>query len=92
MSQESGTKNLRLHFAEFNDNNVGDQVFNVLVNGVVRVSNYDILSAAGFKFKAVTLLISGVAPDVNGVISLEFRPEPSVFSTASVNGIEVLNS
>ena len=40
--------------------------------------------------ESYTLLITGVTPDGNGVISLEFRPKPSVFSTASVNGIEVL--
>ena len=75
---------------EFNYDNVGDQVFDVVVNGVVRFSNYDILSWAGAKFKAVTLLITGVTPDGNGVINLVFQWKPSVFSTASVNGIEVL--
>ena len=43
----AGTKTIRLHFAEIYFNNTGDQVFDIVFNGTVVYSNFDILCPNG---------------------------------------------
>lgn len=75
-----------------NNGDPNAQVFDVKVNGVTKLTNLDIyLMAGGAQNKAVTRLISGVAPDANGKFTIEFVPVTSTYGTAAVNGIEVLN-
>jgi hypothetical protein len=88
----AGNKNIRLHFSENNYSAVGAQKFDVKVNGVTKLSGVDIYNLAySTQFRALTMTISSVAPDVNGQYTIDFVPVSSTYWTASVNAIEVLN-
>lgn len=88
----SGNKNIRLHFSENYYNAAGAQKFDVKVNGVTKLSGVDIYNLAySTQYRALTMTISNVAPDVNGKYTIEFVPISSTYWTASVNAIEVLN-
>jgi len=84
-------QNVRFHFAEFYYNNIGDQVFDIKINGTVVYPNYDILGSTYqiTKYQATTQTFS-VTPGMDGLITINLVPKSSVYWTASVNGIEVL--
>src|SRR5437016_8626248 len=80
---------VRLHFAEISPsvNNVGDRRFNVSVNGIQVFSDFDVLSAAGSKFRAVTREIKKRA-DNSGSILVQFTLGAS--NQPKCSGIEVV--
>ncbi|HOX57725.1 MAG TPA: malectin domain-containing carbohydrate-binding protein [Candidatus Paceibacterota bacterium] len=63
----------RLHFAEISPSVTapGDRQFNVALNGVQVLANFDVLAAAGAKFRATTRQFN-VAADSAGRITLQF--------------------
>jgi Malectin domain/CARDB len=77
---------LRLHFAEVYWGATGQRVFNVLVNGALALSNFDIFQAAGGSFKGNIQEINAVS-DRNGIITLQLV---TIVDNASINGIELL--
>lgn len=79
---------LRLHFAEIYWAGVGQRVFNVLVNGVQVLTNFDIVRAAGAAFKANIQDLNAIT-DANGQVAVRLAP---VTDNASINGIEILAS
>ena len=85
-----GTYTLRLFFADTAASGVGQRVFDIVVNGVTMVANYDVVQAAGGPNKAVELDVTvtvtggkGLALDlVNDAASTSGLP-------AFVDGIEL---
>ena len=77
---------VRLHCMECCWNAAGQRVFNVLVNGVNVLSNFDIYATAGAQDKAVIREIPATA-DVNGRIVVQFV---NVVDNASISAIEIL--
>jgi hypothetical protein len=63
----------RLHFAEISPyvSAVGDRQFNVTLNGAQVLTNFDLLTVAGAKFRAVTSQFN-VTTDSAGQIALQF--------------------
>ena len=81
-----GAYTVRLHFAEINYNSAGDRVFDMSLNGTTVLSNFDIIAAAGSKYKAVIEEFSVLA-DGSGNIVLT---SSSVIDYPQINGIEIL--
>lgn len=85
---------IRLHFAEFFFNAIGENVFKISVIGASTLiqNGYDIMAQAGAKFKAVIKEFT-VKPDANGTIEVRLDPQPGSLSqfNASINGIELIN-
>ncbi|HEX5322998.1 MAG TPA: malectin domain-containing carbohydrate-binding protein, partial [Capsulimonadaceae bacterium] len=84
---------VRLHFAESwfgpglpGGGGKGSRVFNVAINGVRALINFDVFSAAGGANKADVQSFTAAA-NSNGAIFLQFS---SVVNNAEVNGIEVV--
>jgi len=75
---------LRLHFAEMFFSSAGLRKFNVSVNSIQILNNFDIFTQAGGANKAVVMDFEAAA-DSTGRISIDFS---NVINTASVNGIE----
>ncbi|MEO5914500.1 MAG: malectin domain-containing carbohydrate-binding protein [Luteolibacter sp.] len=80
------TYTVRLHFAEVYWGNVGQRVFNVLINGTTVLPNYDIVAAAGSINKAVVQEIP-VTATPGGTITIQFV---TLVDNAKINGIEIL--
>jgi hypothetical protein len=82
---------VRLHFAEVSPsvNNVADRRFNVSLNGIQVLTDFDILAAAGAKFRAVTREIKKQA-DSSGTLLVQFSR--SAASEPKCSGIEVFGS
>ena len=80
---------VRLHFAEISPSvhNVGDRRFNVSVNGTQVFSGFDVLAAAGAKFRALTREIKKRA-DNSGAILVQFTPGAS--NQPKCSGIEIV--
>jgi len=79
---------VRLYFDEANVNAVGERVFHVDINDKPVLTDFDILAAAGGKFKAVMKEFSGILPDKNGNITIHLRPKSA--AAPAINGIEIL--
>jgi len=77
----------RLHFAETKWNRSGARVFNVSVNGVTVLSNFDIFAAAGLN-KALALDFDATASSA-GQITVQYV---TVADNAKSSGIEVLSN
>lgn len=77
---------LRLHFAEIYWTAVGQRVFNVLINGIQVLANYDIVQAAGAPLKANIQEFNAVS-DASGTLTVQLV---TVTDNASINGIEIL--
>jgi hypothetical protein len=73
---------VRLHFAETTFDTAGKRRFNVQINGARALSNFDILQEAGGKDKALIKTFSGIVPDKDGNVIIEFNKgsdgEPAV--------------
>ena len=78
----------RLHFAEISPsvNAVGDRQFNVALNGVQVLTNFDLLAATGAKFRATTRQFN-VTTDSAGRITLQFSKGAAFEPTCS--GLEI---
>jgi beta-glucanase (GH16 family) len=79
------TYRVRLHSAETFWNAVGERRFNVTINGTQVLTNFDILAAAGAKYKAVINEFNAVA--TSGQIVIQFT---TVTDNARASGIEIL--
>jgi len=79
---------VRLHFAEFYWNAVGQRVFNVLINGVQVLTNFDILATAGGKDIAIIRQFTATA-NSSGRIIIQFT---TVVDNAKLSGLEILGT
>jgi Tol biopolymer transport system component len=77
---------VRLHFAELYFSSAGQRLFNVTINGVQVLSNFDIFAQAGGKNKAIVESFAATA-DAAGTITIGFI---SVKNYAKVSGIEII--
>jgi hypothetical protein len=87
---QPGYYRLNLHFAEIfhgvqNNKGVGARVFNVTAEGEQRLSNYDIIKAAGATATAIIEVIDSVYVS-DGLLSLQFT---TVVDNAKVSAIEL---
>ena len=81
---------VRLHFAELYDGGANQRLQDVLVNGRIVLSKFDIYAETGAKFKAIVKDIPNIQPK-DGIIQIEFKTEAGGSdANAAVNGIEIL--
>jgi hypothetical protein len=80
----NGNHTVTLKFAEIYWNRPGERVFNVTINGVTVLSNFDIFSQAGAEFKALdeSFPVSVSA----GTITIQFT---TVVNNAKISAIEI---
>ena len=83
----NGTYTLRLHFCEFWKNDSGINVFNVSVQGTQVISNLDIWSAAGGRFRA--MYIDVAVTITNGRLVIETTPTAGY---SALNAFELLDT
>lgn len=79
---------VRLHFAETYWTQAGKRIFNVILNGVSSLANFDIFAAAGGANTAVVKEFI-VPASATGTIAMQFT---SVVNNAKVDAIEVIPS
>ncbi len=77
---------VNLHFAETYWSAPGERLFNVSINGVPALQNYDIFASAGGEFIATEQSFTTTA-DAAGNITIQFTPGP--VDLPQINGIEV---
>lgn len=77
---------IRLHFAEFYWNAPRQRLFNVAINGVNILSNFDVLAAAGAQYKAIVEQFTATA-NQNGDIVIAFTDGSA--DHPKISGIEV---
>jgi hypothetical protein len=82
------TYNVNLHFAETSFGAAGGREFNVLINGIQVLTNFDVFAAAGGKYIATVKTFPATAAN-NGTITLQFANGAK--DQAKVNGIEVIS-
>jgi hypothetical protein len=89
-----GKYRLSLHFAETwfgtpesHAPAEGSRIFNVFVNGVALLRNYQVVQDAGSPNREVTKVFDNLEPNAQGVLLIEFVP---VENYAEVNAIEVV--
>ena len=82
----NGTYNVTLKFAEISLSSVGQRVFNVQINGVPVLSNFDIVAAVGAPYVAVDKTFSATV--TNGVLMLGFNSGSA--NLPLINAIEVV--
>jgi hypothetical protein len=82
----SASYTVRLHFAELYWNAAGKRVFNVAINGVNVLTNFDTYATAGTNYKAVVRDFV-TAANSSGQIVVNFT---TVTDNASISAIEVL--
>lgn len=78
---------VRLHFAEIYFKTAGQRVFNVLINGKMVLTNFDIFAAAGAENRAVTREFLMPA-DASGQFVIIAS---NVVQNAKISGIEILD-
>jgi len=78
---------VRLDFAEIYWNAAGLRSFNVLINGVQVLTNFDIFAVAGGKDVAVVRQFTAVA-DSSGRVTIQFV---TVVDNAKLSGLEILS-
>ncbi|MCK4873492.1 MAG: right-handed parallel beta-helix repeat-containing protein, partial [Phycisphaerales bacterium] len=81
-----GTYTLRLHFAEHQYNSVGSRVFDIFVQGVLEIDDYDIRADAGAMYTATTQTFAITAAGGAG-IDIQFVNETN--ARAILAGIEL---
>jgi hypothetical protein len=77
---------VRLQEAEIYWTAAGLRTFNVKINGVQVMTNYDIFAATGAQYKAIALTFNTTA-DASGAIAIQFI---TIKDNAKVDGIEIL--
>jgi hypothetical protein len=82
------TYTVRLHFSENTWNQPGARKFNVDINGVRKLTDFDILAAAGAKFKAVVKEFTGIPPTRNGNVVISLTAGTA--NRPKIDGIEVV--
>ncbi|WP_158942838.1 malectin domain-containing carbohydrate-binding protein [Granulicella sp. S190] len=78
---------VKLHFAEIQDTAAGQREFNVALNGVQVLSNFDIFAAAGGEFMAVERAFTTTASS-GGTIAIQFGSGAA--GSPLVSGVEIL--
>jgi len=89
----NGTYTVRLHFAQLYFSNVGDEVFDIRLNGSLAYSGFDILAhTGGQKYKAYIATFTNVNPYEGDTMIVELDPVlgSSGWYNASICGIEIL--
>ncbi|HWH70175.1 MAG TPA: GH92 family glycosyl hydrolase, partial [Candidatus Sulfotelmatobacter sp.] len=90
---KDGRYQVRLHFAEIFNSEVGSRVENISLNGQVVLKDFDILKTAGAMNKAVVKEFNDVAPDSQGNIVVRIAAAPqSPDKNAKICGIEILKA
>jgi Beta-1,3-glucanase/Malectin domain/Putative Ig domain len=79
---------VRLHFAEEYWTATGSRIFNVLINGIQVLTNFDIFAVAGGEYIGVIEQFAATASST-GTVTIQFA---TVKDNAQVNGIEVTSS
>ncbi len=79
---------VRLHFAEFYWTKPGQRLFNVTINGVQVLTNFDIIAAAGGTEKAVVQQFPTVA-NANGQVVIQFSIGSA--DQPKISGIEIVS-
>ena len=82
----AGSYTIKLHFTEGTYNAAGRRLFNVVINGVTALRNFDVFAAAGGRYRAVTVTVPATIV-AGGQLRIQFIP---VKTDAIVSGIEVL--
>ena len=77
---------VRLHFAEIYWKAAGKRVFNVAIDNVPVLRNFDIYAAAGGADQAIVKEFTATSSSA-GVISITFT---SMVDNAAVNGVEII--
>jgi hypothetical protein len=77
---------VRLHFAELYWTAAGKRKFNVAINGTTVLSNYDIYSATGARYKAIVREFTATA-NTSGQIVIKFA---NVTDNATIEGIQII--
>ncbi len=67
---------------------LGSRIFDVYCNGVALLRNFDIFKEAGGEGRPLNRVFSGVRPNAQGKIMLDFVP---IKGMACVNGIEIVD-
>jgi hypothetical protein len=80
----NGTYTVRLKFAEIFFTQAGQRVFHVDINNLRRLTNFDVVQAAGGAFRALDQTFSVTV--TNGQIAIDLIP---VVSAPKVNAIEI---
>lgn len=92
-----GRYTLKLYFAERyfgpsnpapNSKGPGSRLFDVFCNGHALLKNFDIYTEAGGNNRALTKTFSGLTPNAQGKLLLEFKP---VVNYALLNAIEIID-
>jgi hypothetical protein len=82
---EVGAYTIILHMAELYWTEPGERIFDVMLEGTVRLANYDIVADVGGRFVAQSYEYTETITD--GDVTLEFM---AVTNMAQVSGIEVI--
>jgi hypothetical protein len=77
---------VRLHFSENSYSSVGIRRFNVTINNITVLSNYDIYAETGARYKAVVKEFTATA-DTSGKILISFI---TISNNAKIGGIEII--
>lgn len=80
----SAVYTVRLHFAELNFDAAGQCVFNVEINGQIRLRNFDVYRAAGGRYIAVVRTVATRATP-QGIVTIRFLP---VVDYPKLSGLE----
>jgi len=84
----AGSYQVTLRFAELFWSAAGKRVFNVSINGVTVLTNFDIFADSGAAFTADDKVFSNIAPDVNGNIVISLGPASA--DNATVDAIAIV--
>src|SRR5207244_11478188 len=79
---------VRLHFAEVYWTAPNQRIFNLLLNGVQVLTNFDIVAAAGASFRANIQEFNAISDDA-GTITLKLL---KVTDNPSINGLELITN
>ena len=85
---ENGSYSVNLHFAETAFDQVGQRIFDIVIEGNTAFDNYDIMEAAGDNNTAQVENITGIFVN-DGFLTIELEAETE---RAKINGIEVFGS
>ena len=80
---------MRLHFCESAWNGPGQRLFDISINGVTVLSNFDIFQTAGAMFKAVIKEFTAPPDDSNQIV-IQYTAGPA--GNALASGLEIVPS
>jgi hypothetical protein len=83
------TYTVHLHWAETSFNAAGKRKFNVGINNIKLLTDFDVFQEAGGKDKALVKQFTGIVPDAEGNIVIQFNKGSA--DQPMISGIEVLN-